>query len=353
MAIDPQSVDSLDSLGYAPLHWAVRRHDISAISSLLLQGHANPNTPDRYGRTPLHLAAKGGFLPAAQELLDHGADPNAQDIKGKTPLHLAVCSSEPSSLQIVHLLLAVEAHPDAPDKINYFTPLNNLIYESLARDPSDCPAKITALLSAGADIDRPDKSGCPPLLNAAMIGWDNDLLELCVENGARLDVVDRYGRGLLHYVAAYGGLTQIEYLRGLKLRPGPDMSNEGEDSMMVRDRDGKCLMTRSVDVYGHTPLSLMRWRTKADTRKLWSNMSRADAEDLDAFWGLLKEIEARGGYPGVPFVSQGGGEGQRTGSGKGARGVGGDTDFVDRPGDDDDHDLYADAQEYLNEAGGV
>lgn len=273
MAIDPSSTNSLDSFGYAPLHWAVKRQNYSAITTLLRDG-ANPNQRDGYLRTALHLAAKKGSLPICRQLLDAKSDPNVQDASGKTPLHVACCnSSSTSSLQTVQELLQRGALPDIQDTVNHFTPLNNLVYECLAKDPWDCEAKIDALLEAGADINDPvDKSGCPPVLNAAMISWDNDLLEALRRRGARLDIVDNYGRGLLHYAAAYGDMAQIEYLRKLQL-----MNIE----------------TRGLDKYGHTPLSLMHWRARADARKLWANMKRPDQDDIAAFFELIKEVEGR------------------------------------------------------------
>src|SRR5207249_4280260 len=38
------------------------------------------------GKTPLHLAARAGYLATMQQLLSHGADPNAGDESGQTPL---------------------------------------------------------------------------------------------------------------------------------------------------------------------------------------------------------------------------------------------------------------------------
>ncbi|RAK98716.1 ankyrin, partial [Aspergillus ibericus CBS 121593] len=73
----------------------------SAIQYLLQHG-ADVTMRDAEGRTPLHIAVKGGYrrLGIAAALLEHGADPNALDKTGVTPLAFAVGNSE-----MVQLLL--------------------------------------------------------------------------------------------------------------------------------------------------------------------------------------------------------------------------------------------------------
>jgi hypothetical protein len=152
------------------------------------------------------------------------------------------------------------------------TPLNRMVYESIARDPWDCEGKIDALLAAGADMDETDKWGCMPLLNAASIPWDNELFRLLQARGARMDVIDGMKRSILHYAAAYGDLEHIEYLRGLALaEPDPDSRNH----------------------YQHTPMSLMEWRWRAEKRKLWTNVKRPTQEEVDALGTLMDETRSR------------------------------------------------------------
>nr|CAD7464259.1 unnamed protein product [Timema tahoe] len=45
--------------------------------------------PECWGRTPLHLAVKGGFLDCVKLLIEAGADTNVKDEKGITPVLLA------------------------------------------------------------------------------------------------------------------------------------------------------------------------------------------------------------------------------------------------------------------------
>jgi hypothetical protein len=62
---------------------------------LLLARGANVDQCDRYGRTPLLLAAVSGNAAAAQAYLQHGADVHAKDIEDSGALHLAVLGTLP------------------------------------------------------------------------------------------------------------------------------------------------------------------------------------------------------------------------------------------------------------------
>jgi hypothetical protein len=56
---------------------------------LLLEHRADPNAKDKFGWTPLHLAASGGHVNVVRLLLERGADPTVKDRSGDTPLDLA------------------------------------------------------------------------------------------------------------------------------------------------------------------------------------------------------------------------------------------------------------------------
>ncbi|MBL8243214.1 MAG: ankyrin repeat domain-containing protein [Rhodanobacteraceae bacterium] len=71
---------------------------IQAVVTRLLEAGANPDRPDRDGRTPLHRMLGAGRVepalrdearlqPLVQTLLQAGANPNVQDADGRTPLH--------------------------------------------------------------------------------------------------------------------------------------------------------------------------------------------------------------------------------------------------------------------------
>lgn len=60
------------------------------VALLLLKHGANPNVAEGgTGTTPLHDAARTGFLDTVRLLVEHGADPQARDSRNRRPVDLA------------------------------------------------------------------------------------------------------------------------------------------------------------------------------------------------------------------------------------------------------------------------
>ena len=96
-------VDCTDAAGMTPLHWlTVEGHD-SVAQWLIDEVGATVDAPDaRHGLTALHFAATKGKATAAGLLLRSGADPVRRDSAGWTPLHAAARSGY---LDVCHTLL--------------------------------------------------------------------------------------------------------------------------------------------------------------------------------------------------------------------------------------------------------
>jgi len=96
-------------------HYASRRR----IEEFLATG-IDPNVKCGGGQVGLHIAAKSGYRPAVQMLLDHGAQVNIADNSGYTPLHYA---AEAGDTDIVQLLLSSDADSHQQD-LSGNTPLH-------------------------------------------------------------------------------------------------------------------------------------------------------------------------------------------------------------------------------------
>ncbi|XP_062334931.1 cyclin-dependent kinase 4 inhibitor D [Osmerus eperlanus] len=81
-------VNGLNSYGRTPLQ--VMMMGSTPVALLLLQAGADPNIRDRHtGTTPLHDAARMGFLDTVKILVKFYADPNARDNRDCQPIDLA------------------------------------------------------------------------------------------------------------------------------------------------------------------------------------------------------------------------------------------------------------------------
>jgi len=94
-----------------PLMWAAYHNDVR-VARLLLDRGADPNQSTYYG-TPLSHACWGGSVEAAELLIARGASVHARDaVANFVPLHWAA-GTEPPRPQLVNLLLAHGADPNA------------------------------------------------------------------------------------------------------------------------------------------------------------------------------------------------------------------------------------------------
>ncbi|KPP59601.1 cyclin-dependent kinase 4 inhibitor D-like [Scleropages formosus] len=62
----------------------------TGVALLLLQHGANANVQDGQGVTPVHDAARTGFVHTLRALVDFGASVNVADCSGALPIHIAL-----------------------------------------------------------------------------------------------------------------------------------------------------------------------------------------------------------------------------------------------------------------------
>ena len=135
-----------------PMHSAAKRGYVE-IARELLKADLEYNILSKQALTPLHLAAREGYVSVVKELLERNADPNVADVNKSSPLHAASIAG-------------------------------NL-------------AMVKALVSFGADVSKSDNSQVSPLHHAAKRGHV-DVLRHLLEAGADFGVINASGQTPLH-----------------------------------------------------------------------------------------------------------------------------------------------------------
>jgi hypothetical protein len=115
-------INSGNSYGITPLHWASGNQESGKITELLLKHGANVDAERTDGATPMHHATHYNKIKSVEALLRYGANLEARDGSqfGSTPLHAAAWRSDP---QIVELLITEGAEVNSLDLKNQ-TPLD-------------------------------------------------------------------------------------------------------------------------------------------------------------------------------------------------------------------------------------
>ena len=142
-----------------PLYTATMKQN-SAMVKLLLDYHAEVNTQNKYGNTPLHAAAGYNNVELCNILITHGnADPNLKNGAGETPAFNAVTSltcrlaEKPDSLQ--YLLETGRIDVNARDAKG-----NSLLHAAAYLDNVKA---VELLLKSNVDKEMENHNGQTPL----------------------------------------------------------------------------------------------------------------------------------------------------------------------------------------------
>ena len=122
---------------------------------------------DFTGQTPFLRAALSGDTDHDAAAAQHGADPNLPTLAGTTPLMAAAG-------------------------------VNWVVAQTYTESPQARLDAVKLCLELGADVNATNSMGLTALLGAANRG-SNDIIELLVKRGARLDVKDKEGRTALRW----------------------------------------------------------------------------------------------------------------------------------------------------------
>ena len=268
-----------DKFGKTPILLAATEGHESVVKLLLGRKDVKPNIPDQWGLTPLLWAAENGHGGVVKLLLERqDVNPDMPNSFGRTPLSSA---AERGRDGVVKLLLGREdVNPDMPDDDGR-TPL------SWAAEHGHDGAVELLLGWEGVKPDMPDNGGRTPLSWAAKKGRDGVVKLLLGREGVNPDIPDIDGRTPLSW-AAWKGHNQVVKLLLEREDVSPDMPDNGGRTPLSWAVEGgddgvvKLLLEQAdvnpnmSDNDGRTPLSwAAKWERDAVVRLLlrWEGIS--------------------------------------------------------------------------------
>ena len=245
--------------GTTALHWLARRDDIELAKKLLASG-AGATAQNRYGITPLYLAAVNGSAPMIELLLGSGADANEVGIEGEGVLMTAARTGSVAAArallahgaavdrreqwhgQTALMWAAAQGHPDMlRELLAHGADVNARSNEELwerqvTGEPRDkwlplggftpllfaaregCVACVGLLAEAGGDLNAATPEGITPLISA-LINGHYDVAGALLDHGADPNRRDKTGRTALYAAADFNTMPSSN-------RPAPQVSDD-------------------------------------------------------------------------------------------------------------------------------
>ena len=179
-----------DKYGHTPIQLAARYGNTEALLVLFDNSSVDiVNETDELGNTLLHYAASYGHLTTVFALFDKGADVNAIGENDDTPMHLAAANGHTN---VVLALLKKGANIHAIGKLGQLP-----LHSSVRNGHTDT---MLTLLANGADINAIGKFGQTAINLAAYNGHTDTVLAL-INAGAAINTASTYDISPLHYDA--------------------------------------------------------------------------------------------------------------------------------------------------------
>ncbi|MGH0139984.1 UNVERIFIED_CONTAM: hypothetical protein FKN15_070196 [Acipenser sinensis] len=201
---------------------------------------ASLNVKDNKGNTPLHLAVKNKQSESCRTLLELGADPNILNANLMSPLHMAINLRHNEIVEVLLSHSSVDMNLEG-DLGN--TPVmlacsidNHEALNLLAREEMGYQIEC--------HINYVDKSGSSPL-HLAVHGGNIEVIQLCIANGAKIDLQqltrgarlceqNKLGHFAIHSAAFSGSKKSMEII----LKKGEEMGYQIERHINCVDKSG-------------------------------------------------------------------------------------------------------------------
>ena len=200
LLVDSGSDINSQNIGsYSTLHCAVMRNNLNVVKVLVENG-ADIEIKSRSQVTPLHFAAFRSDPEIVEYLISKGADVNTRDEQLYSPLMHAAAFKKYENAK---LLIENGA------KLDLFTNYGaSALHRASQVGALDV---IELLLENDADINIVNEANITPLMQAVMIKC-KESTELLLKHGAKIEIKDNhYGRTALHKasILGYGDIVQL------------------------------------------------------------------------------------------------------------------------------------------------
>jgi ankyrin repeat protein len=172
--------------GTTALHYAIERNDLDLARGLIAAG-AEAGAMNRYGVSPLYIAALNGNAEIVALLLDNGVDPKLAIAEGETALMTAARSGDVATID---RLIEAGADVNATEDWKEQTALMWAASENNG-------AAVTRLLAAGADRDAVSAGGEFTALKFAVRAGAIDAVRALLDAGADVDETMQDGTSML------------------------------------------------------------------------------------------------------------------------------------------------------------
>lgn len=240
-------IDAFNVVGNTVIMESAQRGNLESVLDLISKG-ADLNLVNTHGDTALMLAVKAGMYHTSKELVQHGSDLKLRNKSGKTPLLLAVFGNHE---EIVDVLLnnGVDPNESTLEGLSVLAMAaqggkTNIIKSlmkhgvKVSEDTKKLGAGNSAFMFAASsgninvvrhmlsaekssgwfDVDAQNEFGFTALILASSRGYLK-VVELLIENGAQLNIVDTYGRSALTHSTynRHQDITDVLVANGIEL----------------------------------------------------------------------------------------------------------------------------------------
>ena len=234
--------------------------DLIRVQKALEKG-ANPNTKNKDGWTPLHIAAMDGHVDVVRVLLERGANPRIADNKGLIPLDYAKDSVIRSLLESAMRnsysgVPRMQVNEAARIDNGFLKKAGNWDNELLEAAKNGDLIKVQTALENGANPNAKNNAGQTPLHYAASLFAAQEgrveIVKLLLKRGADPNAKNKHGKTPLHYAVTVGDVNVVRVL----LEHGANPNVKDDNSMTplhYAARDGHVDVVRVLLEHGADP----------------------------------------------------------------------------------------------------